>query len=76
MSTEKKGLSQKYKVLKADGSEPQGSHCYFVLDIISDDPAHREACREALITYAILIAPTNPALALDLRDLLRGAINA
>jgi len=60
------GLKLKYKITKADGRPASGR--YFVLKVDSKDAAHALACREALLTYANVIAGTIPDLSTDLFD--------
>lgn len=62
------GLHQKYLVAKSDGTMVSGAE-YFVLRLDENaDPAHREACRNAVLEYAKCIESSLPHLADDLRN--------
>ena len=63
-----KGLRQKYIVSKVNGSPIHEDAEYFILrlDKNGDDPIHIEACRQAVITYAIAIRSHLPKLSDDL----------
>lgn len=64
------GLHRKYEIRHTDGSPVDPNGQYFVLKLNSADPAHREACRAALQTYAEKIKDVLPQLAKDLFVLL------
>ena len=59
-----KGLYNKYKIEKKDGSLVDVDAQYFVLRLDTD-----RAARVAVLTYAIEIANTNPALSRDIHRL-------
>ena len=63
-----KGLHLRYIVSKTDGQPVDEEAEYFVLrlDKNGNDPKHIEACRKAIITYAVTIEPHLPELAKDL----------
>jgi hypothetical protein len=58
-------LKHKYNLTKADGRPCHGR--YFVLKIDSKDPKHAEACRSAVLRYAIAIQDHLPELAEDIK---------
>tara|TARA_B100000609_G_scaffold197744_1_gene195754 strand:+ start:970 stop:1410 length:441 start_codon:yes stop_codon:yes gene_type:complete len=67
-----KGLFGKYNIRKVDQKsgcyrDSDGSEIYFVLKLNSNDPAHAEACKKAVMRYAKCIEKTYPQLADDLR---------
>lgn len=70
MNDTKRGLYEKYKVERTDGSSaPGGKHSgcpYFVLDL-----EHDKHARAALRAYADSCAKQYPELAEDLRELMR-----
>lgn len=63
------GLHKKYIISKTDGSNVDERAEYFVLrlDDHSKDPAHVQACRKAILTYATEIQAHLPKLADDIR---------
>lgn len=61
----KKGLYDKYKIAKTDGTPIDPDAHYFVLNLSTDQDA-----REAAYEYADLCAITNPKLSEDLKALL------
>lgn len=70
MGDSKRGIYQKYKVTRTDGSsQPRGKHegcAYFVLDLDHDDYA-----LPALAAYADACEVKFPSLAADLREVIR-----
>ena len=62
------GLHLRYIVNKTDGQPVDEDAEYFVLrlDKNGSDPKHIEACRKAIITYAVTIEPHLPELSKDL----------
>jgi hypothetical protein len=62
------GLHLRYIVSKTDGQPVDDDAEYFVLrlDKNGSDPKHIEACRKAIITYAVVIETHLPELAKDL----------
>lgn len=65
-----KGFHQKYNISKVSGEPLDEGAEYFVLRIDSGggDPKHIEACRKAVITYALAIKSHLPDLSQDLMD--------
>lgn len=64
------GLMHKYVILKGDGTPKDEGAEYFVLrlDDGGSDKRHIEACRDAIITYALRIQDHLPALARELLE--------
>lgn len=60
-----KGLHQRYVIAKADGTPVDPNAVYFVLriDKNGDDPAHLEACRDAIIAYCDAVQSGDPKFA-------------
>ena len=63
-----RGLYNKYKVSKVDGSSTDPSAEYFVLrvDESCKDKQHLEACKKAVLVYAESIKDHLPKLSKDL----------
>lgn len=65
----KKGLHQKYHISRTDGQPIDPENEYFILKVAGKgDQKHIEACRKAVIAYAVNIEPHFPELAKDLID--------
>lgn len=61
------GLLRKYIITRADGGQLDPAFEAFVLRLDSGgDPKHVEACRKAIMAYAMAIQSHLPALALDI----------
>lgn len=67
-----KGLHQRYKITKVDGSPTDPRAVYFVLrlDGFGDDPGHIRACREAALAYVREAPPWLLPVAEELRKLI------
>jgi hypothetical protein len=65
----KRGKYDRYKITHIDGSPTDPDADYFVLrlDDGGSDPAHIEACRRAILMYAIEIEEHLPMLAADIQ---------
>lgn len=64
-----KGLYQKYNISRTDGKPIDPENEYFILKVAGKgDPNHIEACRKAVVSYAVNIEPYLPELAKDLID--------
>jgi len=63
------GLYTKYQLSKVSGESLDENAEYFVLRLDKDgDPLHVDACRCAIITYAVVMEKTHPELAKDLKN--------
>jgi len=69
MKNKDKGLLPKYIITKADGSPVDPRAEYFVLrvDKHAADQIHAEACRRAIVRYAIEVQSHLPVLSKELR---------
>jgi hypothetical protein len=66
-NTKEQGLLRKYIITRADGGQLDPAFEAFVLRLDNGgDPKHVEACRKAIMAYAMAIQSHLPTLALDI----------